>query len=181
MEAARAPEVPGGVNPTAGSILGFLDVLGPLTGWDINQMIETSIGNFWHVTRSQIYRELRDLVGRGYVVQGAPGPRSRSVHEITDEGRQSFRTWLARDPGPDVIRNRLLLTVFFGDHLDPRRLTEILLDQRASHAASLARYRELQQDLGTTSAMASTLRFGISYEEVLIAWIDSLPWIHDEL
>jgi hypothetical protein len=29
--------------------------------------------------------------------------------------------------------------------------------------------------------MASTLRFGISYEEVLIAWIDSLPWIHDEL
>jgi hypothetical protein len=29
--------------------------------------------------------------------------------------------------------------------------------------------------------MASTLRFGISYEEVLIGWIDSLPWIEEKL
>jgi DNA-binding PadR family transcriptional regulator len=175
MTPVHSPRGQSEVNPTAGSILGFLDLFGPLTGWGLDQMIDTSIGNFWHVTRSQIYRELRDLVGRGYVSPGEPGPRSRTVHQITEEGRRAFRSWLARDPGPDVIRNRLMLTVFFGDRLDPARLTEILRDQRATHVATLARYRELQRGLGTDGAMASTLRLGISYEEVLIAWIDSLP------
>ncbi|HUY43569.1 MAG TPA: PadR family transcriptional regulator [Acidimicrobiales bacterium] len=174
MNATSRSEDEGGVNPTTGSILGFLEMSGPMTGWDLDQMIDTSIGNFWNVTRSQIYRELRELVARGYVVQGPPGPRSRLVHEITDEGRSAFRTWLACDPGPDVIRNRLLLTIFFGDYLEEDRRREILLDQRVSHVVNLTRYQELQHEIGTTGAMASTLRFGITYEEALIAWIDSL-------
>ncbi len=162
------------VNPTAGSILGFLASFGSLTGWDLDQVIDTSIGNFWNVTRSQVYRELRDLATRGLVVHGEPGLRDRTPYEITEAGRAALHTWLARDPGPDVIRHRLLLTVFFRDHLAPDRLAEILAAQRAEHERTLARYQEVQRDLGTEDARAATLRFGISYEETLIAWIDSV-------
>ena len=162
------------VNPTAGSILGFLASFGSLTGWKLDQVIDTSIGNFWHVTRSQVYRELRDLATRGLVVQGDSGPRDRTPYDITEAGRAALHAWLARDPGPDVIRHRLLLTVFFRDHLAPDRLAEILAAQRAEHESTLSRYHELERDLGMEDARSATLRFGITYEEALLAWIDSV-------
>ena len=162
------------VNPTAGSILGFLASFGTLTGWELDQVIDTSIGNFWNVTRSQVYRELRDLATRGLVVQGDSGPRDRTPYDITEAGRAALHAWLARDPGPDVIRHRLLLTVFFRDHLAPDRLAEILAAQRAEHEHTLARYQELQRDLGIEDAKAATVRFGIAYEQALLAWIDSV-------
>ena len=64
------------LNPTAASLLGYLD-LGPLTGWDLDQWVRSSIGNFWNVTRSQIYRELRTLTELGYVEAGEAGRRDR--------------------------------------------------------------------------------------------------------
>src|SRR2546429_256493 len=51
------------LNATAASLLGFLRA-GPMTGWDLDQRVKLSIGNFWNVTRSQIYRELRVLTER---------------------------------------------------------------------------------------------------------------------
>ena len=48
------------LNPTAASLLGFLHQ-GPMTGWDLAQTVEATIGDFWNVTRSQVYRELRTL------------------------------------------------------------------------------------------------------------------------
>jgi DNA-binding PadR family transcriptional regulator len=162
------------VNPTAGSILGFLATFGAMTGWDLEKMVDASIGNFWNVTRSQVYRELRDLAGRGLVVGGQPGPRDRTPFEITYAGRQALREWLARDPGPDVIRHRLLLTVFFSDQLEPGRLSEILAAQRDEHVEALRRYREIHANLEAASAMAATAAFGVRYEEMVVAWIDSL-------
>jgi hypothetical protein len=32
-----------------------------MNGCHLDQVIDTSIGNFWDVTRSQVYRELRNL------------------------------------------------------------------------------------------------------------------------
>src|SRR5436305_2115796 len=99
------------LNPTAASLLGFLH-LGSMTGWDLDQWVRNSIGNFWNVTRSQIYRELRTLTDRGYVEAGAAGRRDRVPYTITESGRAAFRDWIAQSPPPDVIRSRLLLTVF---------------------------------------------------------------------
>ncbi|MGC9962717.1 MAG: PadR family transcriptional regulator [Acidimicrobiales bacterium] len=162
------------LNPTAGSILGFLATFGSMTGWDLDQAIDGSIGNFWNVTRSQVYRELRDLATRGLVAHGEPGPRDRTPYAITETGLMALHAWLERDPGPGLIRNRLLLTVFFSDQVAPSRLAEILAAQRAEHEGTLARFQELQRDVGTEGAMAATLRFGISYQEMVVAWIDSI-------
>src|ERR1039457_7058864 len=119
MARRKPPETATDLNPTAGSILGFLATFGPLTGWDLDKLVESSIGNFWNVTRSQVYRELRDLEARGMAASGEPGPRDRTPYQITKSGRAAFHAWVSRDPGPDMIRHRLLLTVFFSDHLEP--------------------------------------------------------------
>src|SRR3954453_21321284 len=112
------------LNPTAASLLGYLDV-GPMTGWDLDVFVQGSIGNFWNVTRSQIYRELQTLTELGYVKAGTSGPRDRVPYAITAAGRRALKKWIAHPPPADVIRSRLLLTVFFGHHLEPARLREI--------------------------------------------------------
>ncbi|MHB8328152.1 MAG: PadR family transcriptional regulator, partial [Acidimicrobiales bacterium] len=80
MSSSDAP-----INPTAASLLGFLHG-GPMTGWDLDQAVGGSIGNFWNVTRSQIYRELRALTGRGCVEPGQSGPRDRVPYSVTEVG-----------------------------------------------------------------------------------------------
>src|SRR4051794_340341 len=130
------------LNPTAASLLGFLEV-GPMTGWDIDTLVRISIGNFWNVTRSQIYRELRTLTERGFVKAGEAGPRDRVPYAITAAGRKAFKKWIAQPPPADVIRSRLLLTVFFGHHLEPERLREIVAEEKERHTADLQRYLDL--------------------------------------
>ena len=167
-------KTPTPLNPTAGSLLGFL-THGTMTGWDLDGLVELSIGNFWNVTRSQIYRELRVLAERGYVQVGDPGPRDRVPYTITATGRDAFVAWIASDPGPDLIRSRLLLTVFFGDELPPGRLAEILDDARRSHASTLKMYEDLLPHVATTSAyQAATLRFGVAYERAFVDWLDAV-------
>src|ERR1700716_3372484 len=78
------------MNPTAASLLGFLWA-GEMTGWDIAEAVEQSIGNFWNVTRSQVYRELRTLEAAGMIKGGSIGPRDRRPYTITEAGRQAFR------------------------------------------------------------------------------------------
>src|SRR5437763_900903 len=173
---------PSDLNPTAASLLGYLD-LAPMTGWDLDQWVTNSIGNFWNVTRSQIYRELRTLTDRGYVKAGDSGPRDRVPYAITDEGRAAFREWIAHPPPPDVIRSRLLLTVFFGHHLDPARLREIVHTERERHDADLQRYLVLEPQLSADREQRfplATLRYGIRYERATLEWLDELEKLLDQ-
>jgi DNA-binding PadR family transcriptional regulator len=150
-----------------------------MTGWELDQMVEISIGNFWNITRSQIYRELRALADRGYVEVGDPGTRDRTPHTITGAGRDAFIAWVASDPGPDNIRSRLLLTVFFGEHLPSARLVEIVENARAAHAKTLEGYEALLPSVDESFHFeAATLRFGIAYEAAFVNWLDALA---DEL
>ena len=170
------------LNPTAASLLGYLDI-GPMTGWDLDVFVQGSIGNFWNVTRSQIYRELRTLTEKGYVKAGTAGPRDRIPYAITDAGRTAFREWLAQSPPPDVIRSRLLLTIFFGHHLPPSRLREIAQSERQRHEATLDRYRELEPLLAVDADQRfplATLHFGIRYSRAMIESLDELLALLDQ-
>lgn len=163
------------LNPTAASLLGFLHA-GPLTGWDLDRAVAGSIGNFWNVTRSQIYRELRALADAGYLQAGQAGPRDRVPYTVTATGRAAFAEWIAERPGPDLIRSRLLLTVFFGDHVPPARLRAILEEQRRTHEHLLERYEQWAGAGGAALSgfPGSTLRFGLAYERAMLEWIDGV-------
>ena len=169
------------LNATAASLLGFL-LDRPRTGWELVQVVETTIGNFWNVTRSQVYRELRTLEELGMVEAGETGPRDRRPYAITDAGRQAFRRWIAREPGPAVIRFPLLLSVFFGEHVDPVLLRRYLVMQRAQHEQRLAEYEQLHEaiaDLPGERFPVYALRFGIEYQRAVLRWMDELPPLND--
>ena len=166
----------GQLNATAASLLGFLHA-GPMTGWDLVTTAETLIGDFWSLTRSQVYRELTSMAEGGLVKAEATGPRDRRPYRITPSGRAAFRRWLQREPGPELIRFPLLLTVNFGRHLPRARLTEYVATHRNRHAARLAEFEAIWPAVeeADDAYLTATLDFGIRYERMVLEWFDALP------
>jgi DNA-binding PadR family transcriptional regulator len=161
------------LNATAGSLLGFLHD-GPLTGWDLVETAQLVIGDFWSLTRSQVYRELSRMAQAGLVEAHERGPRDRRPYELTDAGRDAFRSWVQRPPAEETIRFPLLLTVAFGRHVEPEVLQSALAGHRAIHTERLVGYRELAGAVDDPFS-AATLDFGIRYEEAVLAWFAALP------
>ncbi len=134
------------------------------------------IGYFWNVTQSHLYRELRALEARGLVVAGPAGTRDRRPFSLTDAGRLAFVRWLTQEPGPELIRFPLMVTVFFGEHLDEAQLEAFLATHRAHHAARLAEFRRIEARGVPNRFALATLRLGLEYEEALLRWFDARPW-----
>src|SRR5260370_38491835 len=80
-------KVEGGATPNA--LLGLLS-LGPMSGYDIRQLIPRSIGHFWSESYGQIYPGLKRLAAAGLVekkTQRRKGKPDRHVYSLTPEGR----------------------------------------------------------------------------------------------
>ncbi|MCA2210878.1 MULTISPECIES: PadR family transcriptional regulator [Nocardia] len=161
------------LNSTAASLLGFLHE-GPMSGWDLATLAQQRIGDFWTITQSQVYRELATMDTAGLVTKGERGARERIPYRITDTGREAFAEWIARDPGAETIRVPLLLTLSFGEHLDPTHRDRIITANRNIHQDRLDRY--LDEDATALAPhQRATLEFGIAYERAVLQWFDQLP------
>jgi DNA-binding PadR family transcriptional regulator len=161
------------LNATAASLLGFLHA-GDFTGYELVGVAEAVIGDFWSLTRSQVYRELAELARHGLVEAGEPGTRSRRPYRLTRKGRAAFRRWITQVPGPDHIRSPLLLTVSFGALVGSEALLTYVAAHRAVHEKRLADYVALVDEEPDPYRRA-TLTFGIRYERGVLAWMDELP------
>jgi DNA-binding PadR family transcriptional regulator len=163
------------LNPTAASILGFL-LEGPLTGWDLVNKATTTIADFWNVTKSQVYGELRDLAEQGLVREGKTGRRERRPYTITKAGRAAFSAWIAQEPGEKTMRFPLALTVYFGRSVEPSRLTGFCRAHRARHDAQVKALRELVPGLQKAGAHyeLSVLKLGVGFHELVVNWIDNV-------
>ena len=160
------------LNATQGSLLGFLHD-GPMTGWDLLQQIQSGLARFWNITTSHVYRELRTLEERGLVRAGAPGARDRRPFTITAAGRRAFTAWMNEEPGAEQIRFPLLVTLWFGRHLDPATLRGFLEHSRTEHAQRLALYDSITTaDQPDDSGRQAVVQFGIAYERALVDWLD---------
>ncbi|MEJ5946122.1 PadR family transcriptional regulator [Pseudokineococcus basanitobsidens] len=165
------------VNATAASLLGFLHD-GPQSGYDLVQTAEASIGDFWSLTRSQVYRELAAMADAGLVEAQEAGARDRRAYALTDAGRGAFRAWLSEPPAQEQIRYPLLLVLAFARHLPPGQLAGFVAAHRAEHVGRLAGYRRQRDEAlaaGARPVDLVTLNFGLRYEEAVVDWFDHLP------
>jgi DNA-binding PadR family transcriptional regulator len=168
------------LNATAASLLGFLQS-GPKTGWELVEAVEASVGYFWNVTRSQVYRELKTLATLGYVSEKRAGAREKVPYAITAAGKAAFTEWIARAPAPDILRLPLVLTVFFGRHVPPDLLRRHLQRAAIEHQTRLDEYYAMQKNGATEDEyQLETLKLGIAYERTVLAWIESLPWTKEK-
>jgi len=173
----------GGLNSTQAALLGLLRMHGPMTGGEMTggelvRAAKLMIGDYWTITRSQVYRELGVLADQGLLAAGLPGPREARPFRLTEAGEAAFLAWLDQEPGEDTVRLPILLAVLFGGALPHNRLAEILDGYESRHRENLDRYRSLEAELASAKVdlySRATPSFGIFYEEAVLRWLESLP------
>lgn len=160
------------LNETAASVLGFLSI-GPLTGWDMNALAQVSVGFFWNMTRSQIYRELQALQDFGFVEVEETGSRNARRFHLTVKGRRRLKQWLAEPPGDSIERNPFLVKLFFADQMEPSQRKNLLALARAQHEGALATLEDVVTMAEQLSPYAAaTATYGIAVERAILEWFD---------
>ncbi len=122
-------------NKSRYALLGVLS-LRPMSGYDLKKAIDMSVGHFWQENYAQIYPMLKQLTTEGLTISHSEkqeGKPDRRVYALTDKGHDELQRWLVGPIAYQVIRNELLLKLFFG--------LQIPLPTSIKH---LRQYREFQ-------------------------------------
>jgi PadR family transcriptional regulator, regulatory protein AphA len=146
-------------------VLGLVERLGEASAYDLKQAVADSVGNFWSVPHSQVYREATRLEDAGYLesrTERTPGGRARKAYRLLPSGMQALERWRAEptEALPD-LRDPGLLKLHLG--ADPQRLSRARL---AAHRRKLAEYearRRLDPGAGPRGPWM-TLDAGIAHE-----------------
>lgn len=172
---------------TTEALLGML-TLGPMSGYELRQQIELSIGNFWSESFGQIYPTLRKLRKEGLVEVEETGRAGRKVYSLTDAGRDRLREWLGVMPVARQPRNEMLLKLFFGAQDRLHEVREQVAAERARFAADLARYERLEPEIPRRRAkqpglpfFLMVLRYGKAEARAVVDWADETLRSLDEM
>jgi PadR family transcriptional regulator AphA len=167
----------GGATPNA--LLGLLS-LGPMSGYDIRQLISRSIGHFWSESYGQIYPGLKRLAAAGLVVkktERGKGSPDRHVYSLTAEGREQLRRWLKLPVAEEVPRSELLLKLFFGAHVSPNVSREHVQAYLERHQKELQVYAAIAKKLRKEEAndlqlpfWLMTLNMGRHRSAAMVKW-----------
>lgn len=165
------------------AILGFLE-LQPTTGYSLKQRFEGSVGSFWSVTQSQIYRELHALAQERLVSvrrERGEGKPDRKVYGVTKAGRELLHRWLCEPLEPLQLRHPLLLKFVFSAEIAPAALDAILKSYRQGVAATAVEYEarlgaqeifSLARSPREAEIWRLSIEHGLAWCEVETAWID---------
>ena len=174
-------------NKTEYALLGILSIE-PMSGYDIRNYVQQSIGFFWQESYGQIYPALRQLTARRLVskrrAKTSRGP-ARYVYSITPAGRNEFADWLTAEPEPEKVRNELLLKLYFGtmgNRADHVHHLERLL---ASQSDRLKQFAQIEkhvlpeyEGVPDYPYWRSTLRFGQHVTRARVRWCqETLEWL----
>jgi len=164
---------------TEETLLGLLS-LGPMSGYQMRNLMQDSTANFWRESYGRIYPALKRMKKAGLVEldkQASAGPRAKKVYKLTATGQKRLRVWLGVPAQPLPNRNELLLKLFFGDRAAPGTMAAQVVAWQQSYAADLKRYELQLAELEATHAKhpglpfwRMTLRYGISEAITVINW-----------
>jgi PadR family transcriptional regulator, regulatory protein AphA len=172
------------VTPTARAILGLLSIV-PMSGYDLAQAAERSVGRFWPVSKSQVYAELARLEPLGLVrgTEIAQGRRpDKRVFRLTEQGEEALDSWLESDDlAAPRFRLPFLLKIFLGHRTAPGCSAALLHEVRAGALAQVRELEALLAVLDHPDAVYArlTVSFLLRMAETTAAWArdaqDSLP------
>jgi PadR family transcriptional regulator AphA len=163
--------------PTSSFALLGLLAIREMSGYELAAFADKSLGYFWPMHRSLVYRELRRLEQLGYVAgtdvrqQRVPDKR---VYRLTGPGRDTLVDWLSR-PGfqPPQQRNEFLVKLFFARQLETAQIQALLADYREAVAMDLA---DLEATVGKLDAIPEGLfgqlvaRHGVRTRKAMLEW-----------
>ncbi len=129
------------LRPHSYLVLGMLR-LGAKSGYAIKKATDISTRVFFPTSLAQVYPELARLVSGGLVTRrdDPHGRRSRSAHELTDDGEEALLAWLRSERfAPTQLRDEGLLRLFLADAL-PREDQIALVRRNRDRARAAERW-----------------------------------------
>jgi PadR family transcriptional regulator, regulatory protein AphA len=160
---------------TEAALLGLL-TRGERSGYDLQKLIDHSVGYFWASAKTQIYTTLPRLTEARLVTRRDVAQEQRpdkQVYRITRRGERALQDWLAVPPEPQRPRNELLLKLFFGELTSP----DIVLGHVRARREEAERLRDNLVRLNQGSSggpgdhyPALTRRAGLEYAQATIRW-----------
>lgn len=130
------------------ALLGLLTIE-PMSGYDLGQMVRTSIGHIWSESYGQIYPSLKRLAADGLVsrkTETHKGRPDRHIYSITRKGREQLTRWLEVPPQAEVPRNEMLLKLFFGAQVPAEILIRNVERMAEEHRALLEKFERVERD-----------------------------------
>jgi PadR family transcriptional regulator, regulatory protein AphA len=165
---------------TVESLLGLLSQ-GPMSGYEMRQMMERSTANFWTESYGQIYPALKRMVtdGLATVEEQSKDGRAKKIYKLTGEGERRLRKWLGVETKPQVRRNEVLLKVFFGDRAERGAIAAQVVAERERSEDDLQRYEaaliRMEAQHARNPAMPywrMAVRCGMIHAKATIEWCD---------
>lgn len=159
---------PRALTPTSYVVLGLVHTLQPCTSYDMKQLVNISIGNFWPFPHSQLYAEPARLVDDGLLVEDQEETgRRRRLYRLTDAGEAVFREW-ARMPAQEIgeLRDEGLLKLFFSDPADRESITALAKAQVKVHEERIEALSLVRDEVSTEASPAqmATLELGLRWD-----------------
>lgn len=131
--------------PITYGMLGLLAFWGPMSGYDIKHVFDTTLAPMWGAAHSQIYKELRRMQELGWVDMEREEQEARpdrKVYSITEKGNEALREWQAQPVDVFQLRDELLLKVLFGTFAAPEHLEKNVQEAIIEHERRLSSYRQ---------------------------------------
>lgn len=95
-------------------ILGLL-LIAPQSLYDLIKSFEAGASLFYSASSGSIKRALDSLLANGRIeVISTDGPRGRKAYDLTDSGREAFRTWMTGEQTGEVETAALSRLFFLG-------------------------------------------------------------------
>lgn len=153
---------------TSYAVFSLLALLGEATVYELKQLLERSIENFWPIPHTTFYAEPERLAQAGYLSsEQEPGGRRRKRYALTERGREALAEWLqSTEIAPPQYRDEGMLKIFAG--ADPR---PIMAERREWHVAKLAELEGCLEEVlaaGGPAGVEQSLRTGITYHRQML-------------
>lgn len=148
-----------------------------MSGYDLSQFFELSMGNVWPAQHSQIYPELAKLVADGLITQTGEGPRGRKEYQTTPEGIEELRSWLRQSELDFSLRYQALLRVFCLWSLPTEEALAYLdryreqFTRRLEHMDRAIATVDWGSTPGTRASRLS-IEFGRRFQLMQLEWVD---------
>ena len=99
------------------AVLGLLSIR-PWSAYELARQAARSLRFAWPKSERHLYTEPKKLVAIGYATastEPSGAKRSRTVYEITDDGRHALEEWATRAPSPPVFESEAMLRLLFAE------------------------------------------------------------------
>lgn len=158
-------------------ILGCLS-LQPMSGYEIKRLISISTSLFYNASYGSIYPTLKKLEEGGLLTANevVENGRFKKIYELTEEGRKELLEWLENPPKPIVMKNDMLVRLFFYQNLSQEKIVELT----AAHIEQLKAFRQELDEIEPVAQTEGgkfqqyTLRWGRDFYAFLINWYQQL-------